>query len=269
MMRKLLRKLPAILLLLLLYSMGCTPTQVPVLLPVAPCPLPDLPSFPDPKAEACGDKVCITPEAAEQIFTWVKASMRRQVMAQACIDDRTETPKALESAKGPTMKDAVADIVAKLSFHGIVHVNIVWRACGEMNAFYTPGQDLVVCDELAIIAPDFVPFAVAHEMSHAVIHQLRLPFTGSEEAAADELATVFLLITGHVDQVQAAITKFGFDATDMFWDDHLSNARRAYNAVCLARGSLEVPGWGECFERWERATDTWFRLINAGLVSRG
>ncbi len=155
----------------------------------------------------------------------------------------------------------IQQIVDGMTFPG-VSVTLKWQDCGEWNAYYNPlGKQVILCNELKGSSPGIIRAAVAHEMGHAVIEQLDIPFTGSEETAADELSAVMLIAMGHEDDVIAMAN---------FWaasgrpedpeDSHPSDLRRFFTLGCLAIGAEdgEVNG---CTLEYRKAVRTWNRLL--------
>ncbi len=160
----------------------------------------------------------------------------------------------------------VKEIVDEMTFPGM-DVTVKVGKCGVVNAYYAPwAKTVLICQEMIDQLPQIVPAVVAHEMAHAVIHQLDIPFTGSEEDAADELAAVVLGNTGHADDLLEAALWFKAmsDSHDRS-DPHSPASRRSWTLACLADGSELVPVLDECGERFERATRNWHRLIFSAL----
>src|SRR5919197_2430557 len=98
-------------------------------------------------------------------------------------------------------------------------VTVTLASCGRIDAFYSPAQQrLYLCDELLtyfaqLFAPpegsaaalrDATLFTFFHVVGHALIQGLDLPVTGSDEEAADEIGTVFLVV-GEAEDEQAVL----------------------------------------------------------------
>jgi len=143
-------------------------------------------------------------------------------------------------------------------------IRLRFTDCGQVNAAYWPATNaLVVCNETMAQPTGVLRFIVAHEMAHAVIHQRDVPFTGSEEVAADELAALTLLAWDDEYDVLLMGLYFHVHAqAEDPTDPHPGDERRAYTLMCLADGSEDQPEWPEC--RWElaRALHTWGRLLD-------
>ncbi|RLQ20299.1 hypothetical protein DWB85_18300 [Seongchinamella sediminis] len=98
-------------------------------------------------------------------------------------------------------------------------------------------------------------WTLLHETAHAAIDELDILFLGSEEDAADQLATIALLrgepdfalpdSLQPVDVVIAAATAWRIEwelekhqeTTPTYWDSHSLSIQRFYNMMCLLFGS--------------------------------
>ncbi len=98
-------------------------------------------------------------------------------------------------------------------------------------------------------------WTLLHETAHAVIEEMDIVFLGSEEDAADQLATIALLrgdpdfdLPGGVTAVESVIAaatawriewelekREGTEAS--YWDSHSLSIQRFYNMMCLLYGS--------------------------------
>lgn len=152
-------------------------------------------------------------------------------------------------------------IVGFMSYPG-VSVKLEWRVCGQVNAFYQAGT-VTMCYELANEHPGMVRFFLAHEMAHAVIEQLGLNTVGSEEDAADELATVTMAVNGYDSDLWAA--KAHFDAAGPDYspaDTHSPAVKRAYRIGCMLRGKAgSATKFDGCENTWRHAVVVWNRLL--------
>lgn len=175
----------------------------------------------------------------------------------------------------PNPMAEVKSVVDSMTLPGMT-VDLKYIDCGFINAAYfpvdqylwwgevrlIPARTIVVCSELLREDVHFLRFIVAHEMSHAVIHQWRIPTTGSEEAAADELAAVLLAADGHVDDVEAAGQWFhDHDSHDAQpEDEHPTDARRSWILKCYAAGT-QSDGSAHCRRIMSHAVLSWVRLL--------
>ncbi|GAA2799103.1 DUF4344 domain-containing metallopeptidase [Saccharopolyspora taberi] len=143
-------------------------------------------------------------------------------------------------------------------------IPIVAMECGESNAYYDPelhrielcyelvdefrtsfsagGEpaDEVNRDVLGTVAETYV-----HELAHALIDVLDLPFTGREEDVADQLASYWLInnTRGGPDLVLSAAESYRLTAQstapeDLAFDDpHSLDIQRYTNHLCYLYGS--------------------------------
>lgn len=174
------------------------------------------------------------------------------------------------------------DLVYRAMWQPGVEVTTVFEDCGEVNAYYHPvTKSVTMCNELLDLDPGFVRFVYAHELAHAAIVQLNLPYTGLHETAADEMAAVVLSLYDREEDVEAAGRVFfeigELDAklgepVESWYDPHPGHKRRGAALVCLAAGSKGKRAtiktddtWSGTYfcpsYEWVRARDTWMRLL--------
>lgn len=172
----------------------------------------------------------------------------------------------------PSLTD-VYEAIGIMMLPGL-EVRVEQFSCGEVNAAYLPRQRVMwICNELLVQAsPAVVRAVVAHEMAHAIIRQYSVPFTGSEEVAADELSAVMMANAGHqTDVLQAAalLEQWSLDPTyrDVIEDEHPSLPRRVYTLRCLEDGSEQFPNDLTCQRRFERAAHNWDRLLKLHQIA--
>lgn len=142
-----------------------------------------------------------------------------------------------------------------------VEYRMVWEECGELNAYYSHGDKTVtMCTETLALPVGVVQYIYAHEVAHAIIVQRNLPYTGSHETAADELASVMMILYGKGDAIwESANWWYETNVDNPPWDDHADGKERGYRMGCLVVGSR-----GEtehCYARWVHARDSWLRLL--------
>lgn len=246
---------------LIFSTTACAKTvEEPVIEPQPVCPLPTWVEPPVLTAKACGNDVCLPWSQARDLGLWIGAARRWHDMAEICLNlGHFQRPTPLfikpESAEDRAAKiraSGVNQIVVGMTLKGM-DVKVEWRQCGEVNGFYEFDEHtLVMCYELLELSPGFVRFVAAHEMSHAIIMQLDIPYTGLHEMAADELGAVVL----HVLDRQADI----LDAAEYFhklgrpeapWDPHPGDLRRWVLLTLLAGEN----GY------FDHAVSTWARLL--------
>jgi hypothetical protein len=145
-----------------------------------------------------------------------------------------------------------------------VDVTIQWHECGFVNAWYFPGaKTVVLCEELKPFGPSIVRYVLAHEMAHAVIMQRDIPYTGSHEVAADELAALMLILIDREDDVLAGAAFWGNkgDEEDPE-DDHPGDLRRAYTLECIVKTLKEEPrALATCPVQFRRVIRSWNWLL--------
>ncbi len=154
-------------------------------------------------------------------------------------------------------------VINAFRFDG-VDATIEWKTCGQVNAFYQPWDHRVVlCNELKAYSPGVIRYILAHELSHATIMQRSIPYTGSHEWAADELAGLWLIIIGHEDDVmEGAEFWYGLGRDENPYDDHPGDTRRALNLACLVWTHQEVPSaLAGCNTQFKRVNAAWNELL--------
>lgn len=171
---------------------------------------------------------------------------------------------AMANAATPaTAYPRLDDIRDHMRYPGL-EVTVEWVPCGTPNAFYIPRTRTVrMCTELLPThPPGVIRFFFAHEMAHALIHQLEVPFTYSEEAAADELAAVILVLSNNAEDVSDAADWFATKHMEGWvvhpLIDHPDHLKRAVVLKCLSMGREAPP---QCPRDWNRAVWTWGRLL--------
>jgi hypothetical protein len=105
------------------------------------------------------------------------------------------------------------------------------------------GSDSITPKEATIAATQFV---TAHEMGHALVHELKLPITGREEDAVDGFAAYLLADNPKFGPLTAFSAALFFDALSAgqgplsdadFADEHSVNQQRTYQFLCWVYGS--------------------------------
>jgi Putative metallopeptidase len=179
-------------------------------------------------------------------------------------------------------------------------INVSLEKCGGPDAFYgTESHQITICYEVIdayyfIFLPNVkasrldenVEGAVLtlflHELGHALVDAWKLPVTGREEDAVDQLATL-ILINSKVDRERLALSgarAFKLLANlerhekKFFWDEHSLDAQRHYDTICLIYGHdpkkygylvkdktlpAERAEW--CAEDYERIKNAWNQLL--------
>ena len=196
------------------------------------------------------------------------------------------------------------------------NVVITFKECGQPNAFWNPrDRQIVMCYELmAQMTEDFkgvaktqeqlgefvggaLTFAFIHELGHCLIDVLKLPSTGREEDAVDQLSTFVLVSLKGEEGERMAISgalswgiqyerlaKSGKTAAelDMLWaDEHSMDGQRFYNILCwvfghnpnkymkLVNDPLPEARAVRCPNEYSRLANAWLSLLKPYLKDGG
>lgn len=196
------------------------------------------------------------------------------------------------------------------------NVVITFKECGQPNAFWNPrDRQIVMCYELmAQMTEDFkavaktqeqlgemvggaLTFAFIHELGHCLIDVLKLPSTGREEDAVDQLSTFVLIgLKGEEGERMAIsgaiswgiqyekIKQSGKTAADldMLWaDEHSMDGQRFYNILCwvfghnpnkymaLVNDPLPEARAVRCPAEYSRLANAWLNLLKPYLKDGG
>ncbi len=162
-------------------------------------------------------------------------------------------------------EQAIAALIADLNNKVALPFDIVVSLsdCDEPDAYYDPEtHEVVICHQLideyyhlfGIKIKDkskldeAVKGATAatffHELGHALIDAWKLPITGKEEDAADQLSTVVLINrtgAGERMAIDGAISfKLYADLSKgeekVYWDEHSLDEQRFYDTFCMLYG---------------------------------
>jgi len=143
---------------------------------------------------------------------------------------------------------------------------VVFPKCRMVNAFYSPRDKVVMCQELLYEFARFSAeltrieeewfhyafgmslFVFIHEIGHAMIDLHDLPILGAEEDAVDRLAAIFAASIGPaygIDLGEHMILgsamwykrRGGETSTKAYWDEHPLDEQRYFTIICLLYGS--------------------------------
>jgi hypothetical protein len=226
-----------------------------------------------------------------------------------------EFAKINEQFRQQHMLESIADDL-NASIAIPTNVVITFKECGRPNAFWDPrNKQIVMCYELmAQMTEDFkavaktqdelgeyvggaLTFAFIHELGHCLIDVLKLPSTGREEDAVDQLST-FVLISlkgeeGERMAISGAISwgiqyekikQSGKTAAelDMLWaDEHSMDGQRFYNILCwvfghnpnkymsLVNKPLPEARAMRCPAEYSRLANAWLNLLKPYLKDGG
>ncbi|WP_186376197.1 DUF4344 domain-containing metallopeptidase [Hyella patelloides] len=192
--------------------------------------------------------------------------------------------------------NTVVEKLNKKNLNLPVNIPIVFRDCGEANAFYDlKAQKVIMCYELFEIGESvFVSggysqeqaqvrsiyngvFILLHEVGHALVDNLDLAFTGKEEDSVDDFAATFVLDekNGLPEEIIWISGQFFSVLPDGdYWDEHSFGQQRFYNLVCLLFGKnpqqyvgiAEQAGLGKdravrCHSEYQDKVSSWQRLL--------
>jgi hypothetical protein len=180
-----------------------------------------------------------------------------------------QTPKKVRN-NNPSLetildKQALERIIASLNQRVAlpVDVNVSFENCDGANALYdTEGHRVTICyhliDEYVVIFglqikdPEMLKRAVQgaivstlfHELGHALIDVWKLPVTGKEEDAVDQLSTLALMNRSETGEEMALHGAVSFalyadlerEYEKIYWDEHSLDEQRFYDTICLIYG---------------------------------
>ena len=180
-------------------------------------------------------------------------------------------------------------------------INISLEDCPDPEAFYDPeSHQVTICNQIideynrlfsrkvrdraklkeAVKGATVATFF--HELGHALVDAWKLPITGRQEDAVDQLSMIVLL--GGTEErkrmaLDGAISFALYAARDrwrakVYWDEYSLNEQRFYDSVCLIFGSdpekyeylikdgtLPAGRAGVCQEEYERVNRSWRALL--------
>lgn len=144
---------------------------------------------------------------------------------------------------------------------------VVWMDCGEVNGYYhPPTRRVIMCNELSTLPRGVLRFVYAHELAHAFIHENGIPYTGSEEWAADELASLVLIEGGWSKDVEeAAKYQLARGQPDRWSSEHPGDERRAAYMLCMAKQGAEGLTADFCYINYPRIKAAWKKLYGLAL----
>jgi hypothetical protein len=149
-----------------------------------------------------------------------------------------------------------------------------------MKAELRGGDSGITPREATVSATQFV---LAHEMGHALVHELKLPITGREEDAVDGFAAYLLADNPKFGPLTAFSAALFFDALSAdsgalsdadFADEHSINQQRTYQFLCWVYGSdtkrfkslvgpdlLPKSRAVQCPAEWQQVKTSWDILL--------
>jgi hypothetical protein len=162
-------------------------------------------------------------------------------------------------------EQAIAALIADLNNKVALPFDIFvsWSDCDEPDAYYDPEtHKLVICHQLIDEYYDLFALKVKdktklddavrgataatffHELGHALIDAWKLPITGKEEDAADQLSTVVLINRTDAGERMALDGALSFKLyadlnkgeKKIYWDEHSLDEQRFYDTICMLYG---------------------------------
>jgi hypothetical protein len=179
-------------------------------------------------------------------------------------------------------------------------IYVVFVDCESPDAFYDPEtHDVTLCYQLIddyydlfakklkdkIKLDDAVKAATVatffHELGHGLVDAWKIPITGREEDAVDQLSTLVLIEAtenGEQMALDGALTfKLYADAEKyekIYWDEHSLDEQRFFDTICLVyghdvkkysylvkNGTLPEERASVCSEEYARANSSWRQLL--------
>jgi Putative metallopeptidase len=215
------------------------------------------------EAKECSDLVCMSAANATAIWTYAREVTRYEERVNACYP----VDAAWQGSPGQVLVDrvgfAIATVSETIKAFPMLTIEVEWAVCGGANAFYFPSmRKLGVCIEMLSMPKGVFEFVIAHEMAHAFIWQTDVPYTGSGEEAADELAAIYLIAHQKEQALKDTAKLLAAEADGRAMRpsaEHPENGRRAYVLSCLANPNYSAE-YG-CSERLKRVVRSWGRLV--------
>lgn len=220
---------------------------------------------------------------------------------------RTTNPEYQELQQDLQKEKVLESLAADLNkvFKMPYPIGIGFQQCKRANAFYLPGDGMVVMcyelidkfeetfkeagyqgEELDEAVANAVTFAIYHELGHALTDTFNLPVEGSEEDFADQLATFVVADGDDEDELVAfdGATAFLLMSKDTdvrqteFWSEHSLGTERFTNIMCwlyadspnkypnaISDGLLPQSRANGCGEEWQAITENWNSLLEPYL----
>ena len=221
----------------------------------------------------------------------------------------SQTPRARSSPQ------AVEKLIAELNQHLIAELNqrlilpfdidVLLQDCEQPDAYYDPEKhQIFICyqlvDEYYVLfakkikdktkLDDAVTAATAatffHELGHGLVDAWKVPITGREEDAVDQLSTL-VLIEATEDGEQMALDgalafKLYADLASgekkIYWDEHSLDEQRFFDTICLVyghddekfaylvdNGTLPEERASLCSQDYNRVKGAWQQLLGPYL----
>jgi hypothetical protein len=197
-----------------------------------------------------------------------------------------------------TIEKLIADLNQRLKLPFDIYV--VFVDCQLPDAFYEPDtREITLCYQLidefydlfakklkdktklddAVKAATVATFF--HELGHGLVDAWKIPITGREEDAVDQLSTLVLIEAtegGEQMALEGALTfKLYADmekGEKIYWDEHSLDEQRFFDTICLVyghdvkkyeylvkNGTLPEERAAVCFDDYARVNRSWRQLL--------
>lgn len=196
------------------------------------------------------------------------------------------------------IEELISDLNQRLKLPFDIYV--VFVDCESPDAFYDPEtREVTLCYQLiddyyylfakklkdkvkldnAVKAATLATFF--HELGHALVDAWKIPITGREEDAVDQLSSLVLIEAtenGEQMALEGALTfKLYADLSSgkkIYWDEHSLDEQRFFDTICLvyghddekydylvANGTLPDERAAFCREDYEKVSSAWHQLL--------
>jgi hypothetical protein len=198
---------------------------------------------------------------------------------------RKKHAASTENHAAESNPESIEKLISELNQRLILpfDMDVSFEDCEQPDAYYDPEKhQITLCHQLIdeynylfakkikdqTKVDDAVKSATAatffHELGHSLVDAWKIPITGREEDAVDQLSTL-VLIEGTEDGQQMALDgalsfKLYADLTKdeqkIYWDEHSLDEQRFFDTICLVYGTMKrsLPIWlrRECCPRSAR-----------------
>jgi len=213
---------------------------------------------------------------------------------------KTPNPRSAVASDPQVLAQIIANLNDKIALPW--DLTISFQDCDEPDAHYDPEtRSLTICyqiiDEYYELfgrkikdktkLDDAVRGAVAatffHELGHGLVDAWKLPITGREEDAVDQLSTLVLIRNtknGEQMALDGALSfklyaDLGRGQPQIFWDEHSMDEQRFYDTICLiyghapdkysylvSNGTLPEERAELCREDYPKVERAWLQLLS-------
>jgi hypothetical protein len=216
-----------------------------------------------------------------------------------------KTPKAGSTvASNPqVLSQVVANLNEKIALPW--DVTISFQDCDQPDAHYDPEtRSITICYQLIDEYHDLFALKIKdkaklddavrgavtstffHELGHGLVDAWKLPVTGKEEDAVDQLSTLVLINNTDYGEQMALNGAVSFQlyadldrgASKIYWDEHSLDEQRFYDTICLIYGhapdkysylvkdgTLPAERADMCREDYPRVAKAWRQLLTPYL----